>query len=90
MTLETQAAWVDVEPSFEQSVTEAWTVMAVAWEADSKNPNPFVSTAQHGGIAEVRLRLAGIAAVDVGHEGVQGDMHEMEILSMGLQLEQQR
>jgi hypothetical protein len=90
MMLETRAAWVDVEASFEQLVTEAWTVMAVAWEADGKNPNPFASTAQHEGIAEVRLRLAGIAAADVGHEGVRGDMHETEMLSMGLQLEQQQ
>jgi hypothetical protein len=90
MMLETLAAWVDVEASFEQSVTEAWTAMAVAWEADSKNPNPFASTAQHEGIEEVRLRLAGIAAADIGHEGVRGNMHETEMLSMGLQLEQQQ
>ncbi|KAJ7760606.1 hypothetical protein B0H14DRAFT_3511096 [Mycena olivaceomarginata] len=90
MMLETLAAWVDVEASFEQSVTEAWTLMAIAWEVDSKNPNPFASTAQHKGIAKVRLRLAGIAAADVGHEGVRDDMHETEMLSMGLQLEQQQ
>jgi hypothetical protein len=90
MMLETLAAWVDVKASFEQSVTKAWTLMAIAWEVDSKNPNPFVSTAQHKGIVKVRLRLAGIAAADVGHEGVRDDVHETEMLSMGLQLEQQQ
>ncbi|KAJ7842104.1 hypothetical protein B0H14DRAFT_3457041 [Mycena olivaceomarginata] len=90
MMLETRAAWVDVEASFEPSVIEAWTAMAIAWEADGKHPNPFASTVQHEGIAEVRRRLAAIAAADVGHEGVRGDMHETEMLSMGLQLEQQQ
>ncbi|KAJ7753029.1 hypothetical protein B0H14DRAFT_3096752 [Mycena olivaceomarginata] len=90
MMLETRAAWVDVEASFEPSVIETWTAMAVAWEADSKHPNPFASTSQHEGIAEVRLRLAEIAAADIGHEGVHSDMHETEMLSMGLQLEQQQ
>ncbi|KAJ7303441.1 hypothetical protein DFH08DRAFT_977124 [Mycena albidolilacea] len=88
--LETRAAWVDVEASFEPSVIEAWTAMAIAWEADGKHPNPYASTVQHEGIAEVRRRLAAIAAADVGHEGVRGDMHETEMLSMGLQLEQQQ
>ncbi|KAJ7894257.1 hypothetical protein B0H14DRAFT_2334592 [Mycena olivaceomarginata] len=90
MMLETRAAWVDVEASFEPSVIEAWTAMAIAWEADGKHPNPFASTVQHEGIAEVRRRLAAIAAADVGHEGVRGDMHETEMLLMGLQLEQQQ
>ncbi|KAJ7788496.1 hypothetical protein B0H14DRAFT_3576895 [Mycena olivaceomarginata] len=88
MMLEMRAAWVDVEASFKPSVIEAWTAMAIAWEADGKHPNPFTSTVQHEGIAEVRRRLAAIAAAD--HEGVRGDMHETEMLSMGLQLEQQQ
>jgi hypothetical protein len=90
MMLETRAAWVDVEASFEPSVIEAWTAMAITWEADGKHPNPFALTVQHEGIAEVRRRLAAIAAADVGHEGVRGDMHETEMLSIGLQLEQQQ
>ncbi|KAJ7789959.1 hypothetical protein B0H14DRAFT_3094779 [Mycena olivaceomarginata] len=77
MMLETRAAWVDVEASFEPSVIETWTAMAVAWEVDSKNPNPFASTAQHEGIAEVRLRLAEIAAADVGHEGLEQQQRDL-------------
>ncbi|KAJ7790387.1 hypothetical protein B0H14DRAFT_2626044 [Mycena olivaceomarginata] len=40
MMLETHAAWVDVEASFEPSVIETWTAMAVTWEADGKHPTP--------------------------------------------------
>ncbi|KAJ7787039.1 hypothetical protein B0H14DRAFT_2629794 [Mycena olivaceomarginata] len=76
MMLETRAAWVDLEASFPEAVIETWTAMAVAWE-----------TVKHEGLREVRRKLAVIASQDVDRLWVRGDMHETEMLSMGLQLE---
>ncbi|KAJ7740989.1 hypothetical protein B0H14DRAFT_3515409 [Mycena olivaceomarginata] len=39
-------------------------------------------------LPQVRLRMAEIAAKDVDHLRVRGEMHETEMLSMGLQLEE--
>ncbi|KAJ7898876.1 hypothetical protein B0H14DRAFT_3852958 [Mycena olivaceomarginata] len=90
MMLETRAAWVGLEASFPPAVIEAWTTMAVAWEADSSKANPFESTAKHEDLHEVRRKLAVIASQDVEHLRVRGDMHETEMLSIGLQLEAQQ
>ena len=90
LMLDSRAAWVDVEASFSTSVIEAWTAMAVAWEENHANPNPFASTVKRDDLREVRLRMAEIAQADVSHERVRGDMHETEMLSMALQLEQQQ
>ncbi|KAJ6527489.1 hypothetical protein B0H19DRAFT_969948 [Mycena capillaripes] len=87
LMLEAQAAWVDIEVSFEPSVIKTWTAMAVAWEANPKKPNPFQSTLTHEGLREVRRNQAVEAAEDVANLRVRGDMHETEMLSMGLQLE---
>ncbi|KAF7349654.1 CxC2 domain-containing protein [Mycena sanguinolenta] len=88
--VDARAAWVDVEASFPPSVIEAWTAMAVAWEGNNDNPNPFASKVRHDDLREVRLRMAEIARADVANERVRGDMHETEMLSMALQLEQQQ
>jgi hypothetical protein len=90
LMLDTRAAWVDVEASFPPAVISAWTAMAVAWEADASNPNPFQSTVQYESLREVKRRLADVAAEDVEQLHVRGDMHETEMLSMGLQLEEQQ
>jgi hypothetical protein len=90
MMLETRAAWVDFEASIRPSAIAAWTAMAVAWEDDDRNPNPFATTSTHEDLSEVRRQLAEIAAADVDHLWVRGDMHETELLSMGLQLEAQQ
>ncbi|KAJ7776683.1 hypothetical protein B0H14DRAFT_2631689 [Mycena olivaceomarginata] len=58
--------------------------------ADPKQPNPFRSTVQYESLREVKRRLADIAAEDVELIHVRGDMHETEMLSMGLQLEEQQ
>ncbi|KAJ7797037.1 hypothetical protein B0H14DRAFT_3494231 [Mycena olivaceomarginata] len=95
LMLETRAAWVHLEVSFSESIIETWTAMAVAWEADSTQPihtkpNPFASTVKHEDLAEVRRQLALIASQDIHHEGVRGDMHNTEMLSIGLQLEREQ
>jgi hypothetical protein len=90
LMLDTCVAWVDVEASFSPAVISAWTVMAVAWEADASNPNPFQSTVQYKSLHEVKRRLADVAAENVEQLNVQGDMHKTEMLSMGLQLEEQQ
>ncbi|KAJ7720075.1 hypothetical protein B0H14DRAFT_2642815 [Mycena olivaceomarginata] len=90
LMLDTRAAWVDLEASFPLDVISTWTVMVVAWEADPKRPNPFWSTVQYKSLHEVKQHLADIAAEDVELIHVRGDMHETEMLSMGLQLEEQQ
>ena len=90
LMLDTRAAWVDVEASFPPSVVESWTAMALAWEADSAKPNPFASSVKHEDLREVRRKLAVVASEDEEHLRVRGDMHETEMLSMGLQLEEQQ
>ncbi|KAJ6462254.1 hypothetical protein C8R47DRAFT_1225566 [Mycena vitilis] len=90
LMLDTRAAWVDIEASFPPAVIEEWTAVAVLWESDDRKPNPFRSTVKHESLPAVRLKLAVIASEDVIHERVRGDMHETEMLSMGLQLEEQQ
>ncbi|KAJ7343941.1 hypothetical protein DFH08DRAFT_810478 [Mycena albidolilacea] len=86
--VESRQAWVDIEALFSASVTETWTAMARVWEADTEKPNPFASTVHYDDLTQVRLRMAEIAADDVDYQQVWGEMHEMEMLSMGLQLEE--
>jgi hypothetical protein len=88
LMLETRAAWVDMEASYPATVIEAWTSMAVAWEADSGKPNPFASTLKYESLQQVRRKLATIASEDISQLRVRGDMHDTEMLSMGLQLEE--
>ncbi len=90
LMLETRQAWVVVEASFPPVVIDTWTKMAVLWEARSENPNPFASTVKHDSLRDVKRRLAEIAREDVQQLNVRGDMHETEMLSMGLQLEEQQ
>ncbi|KAJ7769741.1 hypothetical protein B0H14DRAFT_3509403 [Mycena olivaceomarginata] len=87
LMLDTREAWVDVEASFPPIVIQTWTAMAVAWEADNARPNPFASEVKRDDLRAVRLKLAEVAAADVDHERVRGDMHETEMLSMALKLE---
>ncbi|KAJ7678748.1 hypothetical protein B0H14DRAFT_2655745 [Mycena olivaceomarginata] len=65
-----------------------WTEMARTWEADAEKPNLFASTVHYNDLTQVRLRMAKIAADDFDHLQVWGDMHETEMLSMELQLEE--
>ncbi|KAJ6525006.1 hypothetical protein B0H19DRAFT_1340096, partial [Mycena capillaripes] len=67
LMLETRAAWVDVETSYPSTIIEEWTVMAV----------------QQNNLKDVRRRLADVAAADMDHFRVRGDMHDTEMLSMG-------
>ncbi|KAJ7683938.1 hypothetical protein B0H14DRAFT_2422270, partial [Mycena olivaceomarginata] len=91
MMLDMREAWVDKEASFPTSVIQTWTAMVVAWEADSSQPNPFaVSDKPQDDLKAVRRKLAVVASEDVEHLRVRGDMHETEMLSMGLQLEEQQ
>ncbi|KAJ6483367.1 hypothetical protein C8R45DRAFT_1099633 [Mycena sanguinolenta] len=90
MMMEARPAWVDVEASFDASVIEPWTAMAEAWEADPEKPNPYASTRECENLKQVRLKLAAIAKEDVKQLRVRGDMHDTEMLAMGLQLEEQQ
>ncbi|KAJ7836845.1 hypothetical protein B0H13DRAFT_1651891 [Mycena leptocephala] len=86
----TRAAWVDMEASFSPAVIEEWMAMAVAWEKDANTPNPFASKINHVDLKAVRRKLAVIASEDVEHLCVRGDMHDTEMLSMGLKLEEEQ
>ncbi|KAJ7886289.1 hypothetical protein B0H13DRAFT_2342938 [Mycena leptocephala] len=90
LMLETSVAQSDVEASFPLSAVATWTEMAVAWEDDVQKPNPFATTVTHDGLKEVKKKLAMIASEDVEHERVRGEMHNTEMLAMGLQLEEQQ
>lgn len=90
MMMEARQEWVDFEASFEASVIETWTAMVEAWEADPKEPNPYASTRTSENLQQVRQKLATIAQEDVEQLRVRGDMHDTEMLSMGLQLEEQQ
>jgi hypothetical protein len=89
--LDTREAWVDMETSMGPAVIEAWMDIALKWEEDARNPNPFESKqSEEKTLKEVRRYLAEIAAEDVEHLRVRGDMHDTEMLSMGLKLEEQQ
>jgi hypothetical protein len=90
LMLEMRAAWVDMEASFSPAVIEEWMVMTVAWEKDADTPNPFASKINHVDLKAVRCKLAVIASEDVEHVRVRGDMHDTEMLSMGLKLEEEQ
>ncbi|KAJ7722465.1 hypothetical protein B0H14DRAFT_2642150 [Mycena olivaceomarginata] len=69
--------------------------MALRWEADIAQPNPFEMLRKDMHVAKVRAELAAEAAArewagteDAG--AVRGDMHITEVMGMGLQLEDQQ
>jgi hypothetical protein len=76
-----------VEAAYPPLVIKTWTAMALAWEADGRNSNPFASSVKHDDLREVHLRLAHLASADKDPDHVRGDMHVIEMVSMGLQLE---
>lgn len=88
LMLETKWVWVDMEASYPAVVIQMWTEMTVAWERDACKPNPFKTTIKHENLQQVRKRLAEIASEDVLQLRVHGDMHDTEMLSMGVQLEE--
>ncbi|KAJ7880547.1 hypothetical protein B0H14DRAFT_3767250 [Mycena olivaceomarginata] len=87
LMLDTREAWVDMETSFPSAAIQTWTAMAVTWEANGAQPNPFASEVKCEDLWAVQLKLAKVAAADVDHKRVRGDMHETEMLSMALKLE---
>ncbi|KAJ6563476.1 hypothetical protein B0H10DRAFT_2239446 [Mycena sp. CBHHK59/15] len=91
----TRVAFADMNKSTGAKVVEEWTDMALLWEADVSNPNPFETIRKDQHLAKVRTALAAEAAVKeaAGKEdagAVKGDMHITELISMGLQLEEQQ
>jgi hypothetical protein len=93
--VKTQRALADMDESLGQETVKAWTDMAEKWEKDADAPNPFETLLKDDHLAKVRSELAVEAAErevtgkeDAG--AVRGDMHITEVLSMGLQLEEQQ
>ncbi|KAJ6538601.1 hypothetical protein B0H10DRAFT_1856886, partial [Mycena sp. CBHHK59/15] len=85
----------DGESRERKGTVEEWTEMAERWEKDPDAPNPFETRAKDDHLAQVRKDLAEEAAAreaagmeDAG--AVRDDMHITEMLSMGLQLEEQQ
>ncbi|KAJ6619067.1 hypothetical protein B0H10DRAFT_1947080 [Mycena sp. CBHHK59/15] len=85
----------DGESRERKGTVEEWTEMAERWEKDPEAPNPFETRAKDDHLAQVRKDLAEEAAAreaagmeDAG--AVRDDMHITEMLSMGLQLEEQQ
>lgn len=77
-----------MEASYPEAVIAQWTAMVVAWESDLNNANPCASTQKFENPQQVRRKLAMTASLDIGQLRVRGDMHDTEMLSMGLQLEE--
>ncbi|KAJ7495442.1 hypothetical protein FB451DRAFT_1077072 [Mycena latifolia] len=93
--VKTERALADLEESLGPTVVKEWTDMAVKWEADPDAPNPFETLRKDDHLAKVRSELAAEAAAreEAGKEdagSISDDMHITELLSMGLQLEEQQ
>ncbi|KAJ7893529.1 hypothetical protein B0H13DRAFT_1625179 [Mycena leptocephala] len=78
-----------------ESPVVAWTIMAESWEEDPEMKNPFETTNKNDHLAQVRHDLAVEAAArEVTGDGLEGmvreGMHLTEMISMGLQLEEQQ
>ncbi|KAJ7106182.1 hypothetical protein C8R44DRAFT_886074 [Mycena epipterygia] len=98
----TKVALDDMETSLraagmqeELEAVEIWTAMAKLWEKDPEKPNPFEMLQKDDHLAKVRRDLAEEAAARAAEgteeEGeVVEDMHITEVISMGLQLEEQQ
>ncbi|KAJ7257694.1 hypothetical protein C8J57DRAFT_1436922 [Mycena rebaudengoi] len=94
--VETKAALEDMEEllgGVEGETVKTWTAMAEAWERDPESPNPFESVRKNEHLAQVRRELAEEAAAREATNSevlgaVRSDMHVMELLAMGLQLEE--
>ncbi|KAJ7262384.1 hypothetical protein C8J57DRAFT_1183875 [Mycena rebaudengoi] len=91
----TKLALADLVESLEESAVSEWTTMALAWEKDAANQNPFETLEKDAHLAQVRLELAEEAASreQAGTEdedAVRADMHVTEFIAMGIQLEEQQ
>ncbi|KAJ7622438.1 hypothetical protein FB45DRAFT_1091417 [Roridomyces roridus] len=97
----TKAALADMESSLravaddgdELDAVETWTVMVQEWEKDCEKPNPYEMLEKDDHLAKIRRELAQEAAARM-EKGVEGEkevfdgMHLSEMLSIGLQLEE--
>ncbi|KAJ6538207.1 hypothetical protein DFH09DRAFT_1249732 [Mycena vulgaris] len=93
--VKTERALADMNESVGSEGVKDWTEMAVKWERDPDAPNPFETLRKDTHLAKVRSELATEAATReaAGNEdagAVRDDMHITELLSMGLQLEDQQ
>ncbi|KAJ6478450.1 hypothetical protein DFH09DRAFT_1253383 [Mycena vulgaris] len=93
--VKTERALADMNESVGSEGVKDWTEMAVKWERDPDAPNPFETLRKDTHLAKVRSELATEAAAReaAGNEdagAVRDDMHITELLSMGLQLEDQQ
>ncbi|KAJ6471701.1 hypothetical protein DFH09DRAFT_1344088 [Mycena vulgaris] len=93
--VKTERALADMNESVGSEGVKDWTEMAVKWERDPDAPNPFETLRKDTHLAKVRSELATEAAAreTAGNEdagAVRDDMHITELLSMGLQLEDQQ
>ncbi|KAJ7467369.1 hypothetical protein B0H11DRAFT_1732757 [Mycena galericulata] len=84
-----------VEDGVPEGPVAEWTKMAEAWEENPEAPNPFQTLRKDEHLAKVRHDLAVEAAARhaAGREDattVQEEMHITEVISMGLQMEEQQ
>ncbi|KAJ6498612.1 hypothetical protein DFH09DRAFT_1336611 [Mycena vulgaris] len=91
--VEKQQDLVETEASLPQETLKPWKKAMELWELDPRNPNPFNVAEKHASLLAVRARIAE----EVQHEmegdasdDVRGDLHASEMLSMGLNLEDQQ
>ncbi|KAJ6524642.1 hypothetical protein DFH09DRAFT_1046744 [Mycena vulgaris] len=80
--VKTRRDTLEQERSLPRATLVQWKADVVAWEADSKNTNPFERTTKLVNIASVRYALA----MEGGGE-VRGNTESSEMLAQGVQLE---
>ncbi|KAJ7748905.1 hypothetical protein B0H16DRAFT_1847881 [Mycena metata] len=84
---------LEAERGLPAEVVAEWTTAMELWEADPANPNPFKMTEKHESVQAIRGRLAQEAATAVvgdQADDVRGDVHATEMITMGMQLEEQQ
>jgi hypothetical protein len=91
--VDTQEALVESEASLPLGTVGPWRTAMELWELDPTNPNPFNVAEKHASLQAVRGRIAeevqGAVEGDAADD-VRGDLHVSELLSMGMQLEQEQ
>ncbi|KAF7367039.1 CxC2 domain-containing protein [Mycena sanguinolenta] len=93
--VKTRRALQDMNESVSPEALKKWVAMAELWDVKSEAQNPFETIRKDQHVAHVRAELVAEAAERErqGQEddgAVKGEMHITELISMGLQLEEQQ
>ncbi|KAJ7077348.1 hypothetical protein C8R44DRAFT_655086 [Mycena epipterygia] len=88
-----QQELAETEASLSRETVGPWTAAMELWELDPKNPNPFNVAEKHASLEAIRGRIAEEtkdAKEGDAEDDVRGDLHASEMITMGMQLEQEQ